>query len=218
MTELPRTHDAAALREITSGTLRQYDQMADEFWTRTRDHDVGQNRAALLDAIEGEPPITILDFGCGPGRDLMAFRSAVHEVVGLDGSLAFVAMARDLVGCEVLHQDFLTLDLPAARFDGIFANAALFHVPHQELPRVLGELRGTLKPGGVMFSSNPLGNNQEAWVGGRFGCFYNLDVWSGHMIAAGFEEIDHYYRPPGKPRHEQFWLASLWRKSTRTTR
>ena len=50
-------------------------------------------------------------------------------------------MAREATGCEVLHQDFLALDLPAARFDGVFANASLFHVPGSELPRVLGELQ-----------------------------------------------------------------------------
>ena len=38
-------------------------------------------------------------------------------------------------GCEVWQQDFLKLDLPAQTFDGVFANASLFHVPAQELPR-----------------------------------------------------------------------------------
>lgn len=37
-------------------------------------------------------------------------------------------------------------------FDGIFANASLFHVPSQELQRVLLELFQTLKPRGVLFS------------------------------------------------------------------
>jgi len=59
-------------------------------------------------------------------------------------------MARAYSGCEVWHQDFLSLDLPDRRFDGIFANAALFHVPGQELPRVLRELHAALKPGGVL--------------------------------------------------------------------
>ena len=44
----------------------------------------------------------------------------------------------------MLHQDFLALDLTASRFDGVFANAVLFHVPTQELPRVLGELYAAL--------------------------------------------------------------------------
>ena len=87
--------------------------------------------------IDGEPPFSILDFGCGPGRDLSHFRSLRHEAVGLDGSQHFVAMARSHSQCEVFHQDFLAMQLPESRFDGVFANASLFHVPSQELPRVL---------------------------------------------------------------------------------
>ena len=213
MTEPPGHYDAAALRGITDATLGSYDRTARQFWAGTRDHDVSQNRSALIDAIEGDPPYSILDFGCGPGRDLMAFREAGHDAVGLDGAPEFVAMARRMAGCEVLHQDFLALDLPAARFDGIFANASLFHVPHQELPRVLRELHAALKPRGVLFSSNPRGNNQEGWNGDRFGCFLDLETWRAQVGGAGFVELDHYYRPPGKPRHEQPWLASVWRKA-----
>lgn len=212
MTEPPERYDDDVLREIADVTIRHYDRSADDYWAGTKHHDVSQNRAALIDAIEGEPPHSILDLGCGPGRDLVAFRDAGHDPVGLDGSAAFVAMARGMTGCEVLHQDFLALDLPRARFDGIFANASLFHVPRQELPRVLGELHGALKPRGVLFSSNPRGGNEEGWVGGRFGCFLDLETWRARLRAAGFVELDHYYRPPGKPRREQFWLASVWRK------
>jgi hypothetical protein len=84
-------------------------------------------------------------------------------------------MARSYSGCEVLQQDFLKLHLSASNFDGVFANAALFHGPSQELPRVLGDLFTTLKPGGVLFSSNPRGDGQEGWNGDRYGAFHDLD-------------------------------------------
>jgi SAM-dependent methyltransferase len=204
---------AAQLAEVTTRTLAHYDASARSFAEGTRDHDVSQNYAALLGAIEGSPPFTILDFGCGPGRDLAYFKSAGHEPVGLEGSPRFVEMARAATGCEVLHQDFLHLALPAARFDGIFANASLFHVPTQELPRVLGELREALVPRGVMFSSNPRGDDSEGFNGERYGAFHTLETWSTLVTAAGFTEIEHYYRPPGKPRAQQPWLASVWRKA-----
>lgn len=193
-------------------TLAHYEANAARFWEGTKDHDVTQNYAALLDAIEGDPPFTILDFGCGPGRDLAYFRSLGHEAVGLEGCRSFCEMAREHSGCEVLEQDFLALDLPAARFDGIFANASLFHVPAADLPRVLGELRDALTPRGVLFSSNPRGRNEEGWHGERYGCYWDLDRWRTFVTAAGFEEIAHYYRPQGKPREEQPWLATVWRK------
>jgi SAM-dependent methyltransferase len=202
----------AAQRRPTDITLAHYERSADAFRDGTRDHDVSQNRAALLDAIEGPPPFSILDFGCGPGRDLAHFSALGHEAVGLDGAAAFVAMARAHTGCAVWHQDFLALDLPPARFDGAFANASLFHVPGADLPRVLAALHATLKPRGVLFCSNPHGDNREGMTGGRFGCFLDLDRWRGYATAAGFREIRHYYRPAGRPCAEQPWLATVWRR------
>jgi len=198
--------------EISRRTLEHYNSRAEDFWQGTRDHDVSQNTTALLKHIEGTSPFTILDFGCGPGRDLKVFKDLGHEAVGLEGSARFAAMAREYSGCEVLEQDFLKLDLPPARFDGVFANASLFHVPGRELPRVLGELHAALKPGGVLFSSNPRGANEEGWNRGRYGAYHDLEAWRRYLSAAGFAELDHYYRPPGLPREQQPWLASLWRR------
>jgi len=207
----PLTPDELAA--ITLRTVTHYDLAAESFWEGTHDHDVSQNIAALLDHIEAKPPFAILDLGCGPGRDLLTFQHLGHRPVGLDGSAHFVEMARELTGCEVLHQDFLRLDLPAARFDGIFANASLFHVPTQELPRVLLELRAALVPLGVLFSSNPRGDNREGWSGGdRYGVYHDLPAWQRFLEAAGFDELLHYYRPPGLPLAQQPWLASVWRK------
>ena len=198
--------------EVSRRTLEHYDQRAEDFWQGTRGHDVRQNIDALLGAIEGKPPFTILDFGCGPGRDLKTFTNLGHIAVGLEGSARFAAMAREYSGCEVLEQDFLKLDLPPSRFDGVFANASLFHVPGRELPRVLRELHASLKPRGVLFSSNPRGANEEGWNRGRYGAYHDLETWRGYLAAASFDELAHYYRPPGLPRDQQPWLASVSRR------
>jgi SAM-dependent methyltransferase len=205
--------DTDDLARISADTLAHYEGRAAQFWEGTRDHDVRQNIEALLRHIRTEPPFRILDFGCGPGRDLAAFRALGHEPVGLEGSPTLAAMAREHSACEVLEQDFLKLDLPAGRFDGIFANASLFHVPGSELARVLGELRAALKPGGVLFASNPRGENEEGWNRGRYGAYHDLEAWRAFLVAAGFEELEHYYRPPGLPREQQPWLASVWRRT-----
>jgi SAM-dependent methyltransferase len=205
--------EAQDLAQITDTTLGHYNQVAEDFREGTRDHDVSQNIAALLRHIEGQAPWQILDFGCGPGRDLKTFSGMGHVAVGLDGSERFADMARADTGCEVWQQNFLELDLPAERFDGIFANAVLFHVPKQELPRVLAQLHTTLKPGGVLFSSNPRGDNREGWNGPRYGSYHDLDAWQELLGAAGFVELEHYYRPAGLPREQQPWLASVWRKA-----
>ena len=115
------------LKKIADVTLDCYDQNAEDFWQGTRNHDVSQNIAALLQNIESERPFTILDFGCGPGRDLKVFAEFGHIAIGLEGARHFAAMARAYSGCEVWQQDFLKLDLPENYFDGVFANASLFH-------------------------------------------------------------------------------------------
>jgi SAM-dependent methyltransferase len=199
------------LDRLAAATLAHYEQRAEQFRAGTRDHDVRQNIDALLRHIQAEPPFAILDFGCGPGRDLRTFTALGHTAIGLEGAAEFVAMARAESGCEVWQQDFLKLDLPARRFDGIFANASLFHVPGQELPRVLRQLHAALKPGGVLFSSNPRGHNEEGWNGGRYGVYHDLHAWRRYVSGAGFRELEHFYRPAGLPRDQQPWLASVWR-------
>jgi len=201
------------LNKIATGTLEHYNQHAQEFCEGTRDHDVSQNIEALLRHIEGNAPFTILDFGCGPGRDLKVFAERDHRAIGLEGATCFADMARVYSGCEVWEQDFLKLDLPDSYFDGVFANAALFHIPSQELPRVLLQLNATLKPRGVLFASNPRGRNDEGWNRGRYGAYHDLETWRRYVTAAGFVELDHYYRPAGMPRELQPWLASAWRKA-----
>ena len=202
------------LARIAELTVGHYNRSAEAFWQGTRDHDVSQNIAALLRHIEADAPFAILDLGCGPGRDLMAFAGHGHRAVGLEGAANLAAMARANSGCEVWQQDLLALDLPQRHFDGVFANAVLFHVPTQELPRVLRQLHATLKPGGVLFVSNPRGRNEEGWSGERYGAYHDLEAWRRYMCAAGFLELEHYYRPAGLPFEQQPWLASVWRRGS----
>ena len=199
------------MNSVEGLTLQYYDDHAESFREGTRDHDVSQNIASLLKYIEAAPPFAILDFGCGPGRDLKAFAALGHAPIGLEGAARFADMAR-AEGLTVWHQNFLALELPDNHFDGIFANASLFHVPRRELPRVLRELGASLKPRGVLFSSNPRGPNEEGCYHGRWCVYHDLDGWRRFMRDAGFEELERYYRPAGLPRDQQPWLASVWRR------
>src|SRR5688572_14224708 len=109
---------AEELAKTSTVTLEHYNEHADSFWEGTRDHDVSQNRDALLQYLRGPGPFRILDFGCGPGRDLKIFRDLGHEAIGLEGAERFVELARAYSGCEVWLQDFLQLKLPGEFFDG----------------------------------------------------------------------------------------------------
>jgi SAM-dependent methyltransferase len=191
---------------IEEVTLSHYENNAESFWQGTRDHDVSQNINAFLQALPKDKALDILDFGCGPGRDIHTFKSLGHNPVGLDGSKRFCQMAEKHSGCPVLNQQFLKLELEENSFDGIFANASLFHIPSQELSRVLEQLHRALRVGGILFSSNPRGK-AEGWQGQRYGHYMELEISQNFLENAGFKLIHHYYRPEEKPRDQQPWLA-----------
>ncbi len=203
------------LDAIAASTLSHYETNAEDYAAGTRGHDVSQNIDTLKRHIVGPAPWTLLDFGCGPGRDIPLLAAPDHTVVGLDGSAPFVRMAREASGATVLHQSFLALDLPPAAFDGIFANASMQHVPQRALADVLRRLHAALKPSGVLLASIPRGDNDEGWNGARYSAFHDLDGWRRYLTAAGFVELEHYFRPAGLPFDQQRWLASAWRKVER---
>src|SRR5438445_13274331 len=89
------------LKQLADRTLEHYRANAEDFRDGTRDHDVSQNIATLLKHVVARPPFTILDFGCGPVRDLATFTQLGHRVTGLDNAEPLVAMARSAAGCAV---------------------------------------------------------------------------------------------------------------------
>jgi len=205
------------LKLITETTISHYRANAGEFWAGTRDHDVSQNIAALLNALQRKVPgpYDILDLGCGPGRDVRTLKNLDHRPVGLDACPEFCDMARNLTGCPILLMDFLELSLESKSFDGIFANASLFHVPASELLRVLQDLHAALRDGGILFSSNPRGD-VEGFNGNRYGCYMEFERYGEFLNHAGFRVLDSFYRPPNRPRSEQPWLAVVAEKLNRT--
>jgi SAM-dependent methyltransferase len=191
---------------IETETLGHYDSNAAAFFDGTIDHDVTENYAAFLRPFPKDKKLDILDFGCGPGRDLKYFLDLGHRPVGLDGSVEFCNMARQYSTCDVFHQRFLSLSLSPDSFDGVFANASLFHVPKNALPDVLNKLYAALRPKGILFMSNPRGSG-EGWAGKRYGHYMEYDVLERYLNDREFTILEHYYRPTGLPVAQQPWLA-----------
>jgi len=192
-------------------TIGHYDNNAQSFWDGTKDHDVSQNIRAFLEPLPKNKPLDILDLGCGPGRDMHHFKSLGHKPIGLDGSRSFCDMATEFSGCPTIHQSFVNMDLSDYQFDGVFANASLFHVPATELLNVLKKLRECLLPDGILFTSNPRGNH-ESWKGQRYGHYLELEPSTNFLEQSGFDVLHHYYRPEGNPVNQQPWLAMVSRR------
>jgi len=200
-------------QDITLKTLTHYAENPDGFWQGTKDHDVTQNIHALLSNIQKPGPFKILDFGCGPGRDLKTFHDLGHDAYGLDGLADFCQMAAAYSGRKVYHQNFINLNLPASFFDGVFANASLFHVPKDHLTNVLETLHTALADNGILFSSNPRGSGEDL-NGSRYANFMEKDNYQNIVEAAGFQLLEHYYRPPGQPVETCPWLACVFIKKS----
>ncbi|MBE9031344.1 class I SAM-dependent methyltransferase [filamentous cyanobacterium LEGE 11480] len=196
-------------------TIAEYQATAASFRAGTWDHDVSQNRDALVAAMPRNPG-RILEFGCGPGRDIVAFQATGHEVIGLDATPAFVEMAKQAGGGEVWQQNFLNLDLPEQFFDGIFANASLIHVPQTEMVRVLGDLQRSLVPGGAIVMSLARGDGEgfaQRPTGARYTSFWEYVTIAPLIEQAGLIINHHYYRPPGLPQEMQSWVAIVAKRA-----
>jgi SAM-dependent methyltransferase len=195
-------------------TIAEYQFTAEDYRIGTWNHDVSQNRDALIAAMS-KTNGKILDLGCGPGRDLVAFLKLRYEVIGLDATPAFVEMASKVAGCQVLEQSFLSLDLPSNSFDGIFANASLIHLPSTEMLGVLKHLHQALSDKGVLLMSMVRGDREgysERPTGFRYVTGWEYETLAPLLIEAQFRIINHYYRPTGMPIEECSWLVMVAQK------
>ena len=121
-----------------------------------------------------------------------------------------------------MQANLLDLDLGGARFDAIFANAVLFHLPSAALPALLDKIVAALAPAGVFFASNAhgFGEDKEGWTQGRtpgtrsYVSWLSEESWCAMCRAAGLELVELYYRPPGRPRERQPFLGTAWRVAT----
>ena len=92
--------------QLTTDTISHYEDCAEDFWEGTKEHDVSQNIEAFCMHL---PKISqrVLDFGCGPGRDVKSLAQRGTQPIGLDGSANFCEMAREYSGAEIWQQNFI---------------------------------------------------------------------------------------------------------------
>lgn len=164
------------------GTLDYYQRNAKNFFSQTINVDMQNVYQPFLEYLP-KPHLSnqqkILDVGCGSGRDSVFFANQGFEVVAIDGSQNVIDLAKQTdtrIDWQCLRFHEIAKQSWQNQFTGIWACASLLHVPFEELPQILNDLIGCLKPNGVLYASFKYGNSERE-KGGRFFCDINEERW-----------------------------------------
>lgn len=152
-------------------TIEYYNKYASRIFEDTVNLDKGKQREQFLSLLEGGD--TILDLGCGSGRDSLAFYEQGYDVTPLDASEEMCKLAEIHTGLEVLNMSYNDMEFDEA-FDGIWGNEALVHVPEDEVSGILTKLTDALCHSGILFLSFQEGDFEGA-RSGRYFCEYKRE-------------------------------------------
>jgi SAM-dependent methyltransferase len=153
-----------------------------------------------------KPGDTLLDVGCGSGRDLLWLKEHGYKVTGFERSEGLATLARKHVGCEIIEGDFEHFDFSKQIFDAILLCGSLVHIPHAQLETVFGSVIGGLGEGGKVLVSLKEGKGSSIDGEGRIFYFWRnedlRDIFSSH----GFRVLV-CHRDVSKVNSSDSWLS-----------
>ncbi|NOY69209.1 MAG: class I SAM-dependent methyltransferase [Deltaproteobacteria bacterium] len=107
------------------------------------------------------PGTSVLDVGCGSGRDILWLKNMGFKPTGFEQSPGLAALARKHTGCKVIEGDFETYNFSTFKFYAILASGSMVHVPHNRLRRVIQKIRPALDRNGIFYISLKQGENTK---------------------------------------------------------
>lgn len=149
---------------MENNTLIYYNTNANSFISSTLAVDFSQTQDKFLNLLP--PTASILDFGCGSGRDTKCFLDAGMQVDATDGSEELCRLASEYTGIPVRQMLFEDLDAKV-QYDGIWACSSILHLPKDVLKDVLMKMIVALKEHGIIYTSFKYGTF-EGERNGRF--------------------------------------------------
>jgi SAM-dependent methyltransferase len=193
--------------EMNPSSINYYETHAQTFFADTVALDMAPLYARFLERLP--PGGSILDAGCGSGRDTRAFLERGYAVTAFDASPTLAQLASAYCGLPVavLRVQDMAWE---ARFDGIWACASLLHVPLWELPEVLRRLATALKPGGILYASFKYGRGEREQGGRRFTDLDEAGLAALLHAAPYFTMLETWITADQRPeRAAERWLNSL---------
>jgi len=188
-----------------------YEQNYLEYHASTLGIDPSSFLAPLAQRLA--PAATILDVGCGSGRDMRWFRERGFRPTGLERSPSLAELARAHSGCPVIEADFETRDFSDLSFDALVLVGALVHIPHGRLRQVLEHIIESLIPGGHALITLKEGLELTETSHGR--TFY---LWQDPDLRSVFADLNltvvEFSRDISKVRDTDIWLGYVLKKST----
>ena len=201
--------------------ISHYRDHATAYANATRDVDMTPVRARFQAHVA--PGARVLDAGGGSGRDALAFQRAGHRVAAFDASPELARLASEHTGLHVCVADFLSLSettplgVPhGTRFDGIWACASLLHVAEADQAQAWGRLWAWLAPGGVVYASYKLGEDERVDELGRpftDATEGRLSTWIGQLDGVG--QIQTWATEDRRQDSSERWMNALVFKQAR---
>ena len=188
-------------------SVQYYDLNAAVYIAQTKDADVSELQERFLAHIA--PGGTILDLGCGSGRDSLEFMKRGYEVCAMDASAEMVRYCQSFLGDKVALADFENYETEMV-FDGIWACASLLHVPRKDIVRIVRKYAGMIKPGGVFYMSYKLRQEDHKSGDRVFTCFTESQLSEVLEQAGGFERVDYFVTQDVRPgRESERWINAI---------
>ena len=152
-----------------------YNKYAAKVFEDTVDQNMDAITAPFLELLEEGD--TILDMGCGSGRDSLTFYDLGYDVTPLDGSEEMCRLAEVHTGLDVLQMTYEEMAFDGA-FDGVWACGAFVHIPKDEMPALFRKVARALTEDGSFYLSMRLGDF-EGFQGERyFSCYSEKELRS----------------------------------------
>lgn len=182
-----------------------YDENAQAYFDSTLQADMHEVRDRFLQHVR--PGGSILDAGCGSGRDTRAFADAGYAVTAFDASAEMVRLAQGYTRLSVKQMTFDQMDWQL-QFNGIWASACLLHVARSDLPATFGRFANALAVDGAWYISMKFGETTRALDGRTF-----TDVTETEMRdlleAAGMSIQDIWLTDDVRAGREDRWVNAL---------
>jgi SAM-dependent methyltransferase len=190
-----------------SDTIRYYDEHADDYIRGTIELDMQSLYKPFLDLLPRGG--SILDAGCGSGRDSKAFMDLGYSVTAIDASKRMVAATTQLTGQQARQMRFQDCSF-VDEFDGIWAS--LLHIARRELGDVLERIVAAMRPNGICYASFKEGDGERSIGGRQFTSFTLLSLETSLAIHPNLVSVRIWTTNDLSPGSNSSWVNALVRK------